>query len=190
MYFPNLSQYLQAHPVLGYLAVFVAMIFEGDLFLFAAAFLTHQGFFDPYKMLVTLFSGSICGDLLWYWLGLKLNGSSRFTAFAGKIAAPFDEHLIQRPLHTIFISKFIYGVHHAILVRAGMLRIRLDRFLRIDISAIGAWVLIVGGLGFVSSYSFDRMRHSIKFIEFGLLAVFVVFLVISYLISYEAKKKL
>ena len=179
----NLSEFLQAHNIIGYFVIFIAMIIEGDLVLFTAAFLTHQGFFDPFKMLVTVFSGSISGDLFWYWLGLKLNGSSKFTAWASRMAAPFDDHLIQRPLHTIFLSKFIYGFHHAILIRAGMLKTRFDKFLRIDLISIVGWMLIVGGLGYASSCS-------IRYIQFSLMFVVIAYIVLSYVFSYGAKKKL
>lgn len=186
----HLLFFLQTHRALGYIAVFVAMIFEGDLFLFTAAFLTHQGYFDPLNMFVTLVTGVMSGDLLWYWLGLRLNDSRRFTAWAKKLAQPFDDHLQHRTLHTIFLSKFIYGVHHAILIRAGMLRIRLDKFLKIDFFTSLVWIVIVGALGFISSFSFIRVRHSIKFVEAAILTAFLVFVGISYFISYEAKKKL
>ncbi len=181
---------MQAHAVLGYLIIFIAMIIEGDIFLFTAAFLTHLGYFDPIKMFVAVYTGSVCGDLFWYWLGLKLNGSSRFTTWTSKMAVPFDSHLLERPLHTIFLSKFIYGIHHAILVRAGMLKLNLAKFLRIDLISILGWVLIVGSLGFAGSVSFDLMRHSIKFVEYGLLGAFLTFVIISYLVSFQAKKKL
>ena len=183
--------FLQTHCVLGYLAVFLAMMIEGDLFLFTAAFLTHQGFFDPVLMFVTIVCGTLSGDLLWFWGGLRLRQQRGWVEhWTKKMAEPFDEHLQMRTFRTIFLSKFIYGLHHAILVRAGMLRMKLGKFIQIDFASTLIWVLIVGGLGFVSSLSFDRVRHQIKFFEGTLLVVFVGFVAISYLISYTAKKKL
>lgn len=185
-----LINFLQHHSILGYVVVFIAMIFEGDVFLFTAAFLTHLGFFDPVNMFVAVVTGALSGDLFWYWLGLRLNGSTGFTRWAKKIAAPFDDHLLQRPWHTIFLSKFIYGIHHAILVRAGMLKFKLSRYFKIDLISTLAWTTIVGGLGFLSSLSFERMRHQIKFMEGLLLAVILILLLVSYLVSYQAKKEL
>jgi membrane protein DedA with SNARE-associated domain len=131
------------------------------------------------------------GDLFWFWVGLQLRERGGIvTHWARKIAGPFDEHLRERTFHTIFLSKFIYGVHHAILIRAGMLRMRLDKFIKIDFASSVTWIVVVGGLGFISSLSFDRIRHQIKFLEGALLIAFIGFLLISYLISYEAKRKL
>ncbi len=186
-----LFYFLQTHRVLGYIVVFVAMIFEGDIFLFTAAFLTSQGFFDPINMFVAIITGVLSGDLFWYWVGLRLREQTGLiTTWAKRIAAPFDDHLKQRTAHTIFLSKFIYGVHHAILIRAGMLKIRLNKFIKIDFISTLAWIIIVGGLGFASSISFDKIKHQIRFLEGTFLVAAICFLLFSYLISYQVKKKL
>ncbi len=187
----SLYEFLQTHRELGYIVIFVAMIFEGDLFLFSAAFLTHRGFFDPLNMFVTILTGVLTGDLLWYWIGLRLQEREGWvTRWAKKIAEPFDDHLQHRTFHTIFLSKFIYGVHHAILIRAGMLRMGLDRYIKTDFLSSVLWIAVVGTLGFVSSYSYALVRDQIKFFEGAMLAAFIGFLLISYTISYQAKKKL
>lgn len=178
--------------MLGYVAIFLLMTIEGDLFLFTAAFLTHLGFFEPLTMFLTVLSGVTVGDLAWYWLGLRLqsHGGVRIGRWAQKLAAPFDDHLRSRTFHTIFLSKFIYGLHHAILVRAGMLGMKLDRYVKIDFVSNIFWILVIGGLGFVSSLSFDRIRHQIKLVEVVILLMLCAFVLVSYLVSYTAKKKL
>lgn len=186
-----LFEFLKTHSFLGYIVVFLAMIFEGDILLFTTAFLTHQGFFSPVYMFVTILSGVLGGDLFWYWVGLRLRERTGWVAhWAKRIAEPFDNHLKLRTGRTIFLSKFIYGVHHAILIRSGMLKIQLKRYFKIDFAATVIWILVVGGLGFISSFSFDRIKHQIRFWEGAFLAVTSLFLIFSYLISYEAKRKL
>ena len=183
--------FLEAHTTLAYVIIFIAMIFEGDIFLFTAAFLTRQGFFDPLTMFIAVITGALTGDLFWYWLGLRLNEKpSAFTRWAKRVALPFDDHLINRTWHTLFLSKFIYGVHHAILIRAGMLKIKFSRYMEIDFLSTLVWAAVIGGLGFISSASFGFIGHSIRFIEGILLAIVLGFLIISYLISYQVKKKL
>lgn len=186
-----LLEFLKTHSFLGYIVVFVAMIFEGDILLFSAAFLTHQGFFNPVYMFLTVLTGVLGGDLLWYWVGLRLRERTGWiTKWAKNIAEPFDNHLMFRTIRTIFLSKFIYGVHHAILIRSGMLKIELKKYCKIDFVTTIIWMVIVGGLGFISSISFDRIKHLLKFWGGTFLAVTLIFLILSYLISYEARKKL
>lgn len=163
----------------GYLLVFLGMIIEGDAVLFTAFFLSHQGFFDPVYLFITAFIGVLFGDVLWYWLGAWFSNSFVFIArWAERIARPFDAHIIERPLRTIFLSKFAYGIHHALLMRAGALRLPLSKFMRDDFISTFFWMAIVGGLGFFFGASYSLIRHYLRFVEgavlFGLLAFFIL----------------
>jgi len=51
------------------------MIFEGDIFLFTAAFLVSRGILDLGQTLIVILTGETVGDSLWYWFGRKLNHS-------------------------------------------------------------------------------------------------------------------
>lgn len=177
--------YLTVSRTLGYLLVFLGMIIEGDAVLFTAAFLTHQNNFDLGDMLFVVLSGTIIGDILWYYLGFKLNYSKRFTficAWMNKVSKPFDSQLHKRPLKTIFFSKFFFGLHHAILIRAGNLKLPLKKYLQTDAVAIIFWVMSVGGLGYLSGLSFSFFKHSLRFAEIALVIGFLVFLLIIHFI--------
>ncbi|MBI4119774.1 MAG: VTT domain-containing protein [Parcubacteria group bacterium] len=187
----TLLHYLTAWKILGYGAIFLGMIFEGDAVLFTAAFLAHQGFFDPLNMFVVVLCGILIGDSLWYLLGHWLNTSSAFfTKWAARIAAPFDQHLLNSPFRTIFISKFTYGFHHAILVRAGSLGLPWKNILETDIPASLLWITIVGGLGYASGAAFVLIKHYLRFAELGLLAALIIFIAAYYLIVRSTKKRL
>lgn len=177
--------YLTISKPLGYLLVFLGMTVEGDAVLFTAAFLTHQKIFDLGDMLLVVLSGTLIGDILWYYLGLKLNNSLRFAflrAWMDKISKPFDFQLHKRPFKTIFASKFLYGLHHAILMRTGNLKLPINKFLRIDAAAIVFWVMLVGSLGYVSSVSFSFFKHFLKFAEIMLAIGFLAFLLLIHFI--------
>ncbi len=176
--------------ILGYAAVFIGLILEGDTVLFIAAFLTHQGLFDIWYLLLTVFSSVIIGDILWYIVGYHTR-DSRFWLFrwAHGIGRHFDRYLTKRPLYTIFISKFTYGVHHLILMRAGVVNISLKDFIRKDIIATLVWVAIVGGLGYFSGFSFYLLRRYIRLTEIGFLAIMVALLFLEHFIINRKLKK-
>jgi len=183
--------YLIAWQPIGYLAAFIGMIVEGDAFLFAAAFITQSGVFNPFIMWATLVSGAVIGDVLWYKLGHRLeNSESRPVRWIGRIAKPFDQRLVSRPIHTLFVSKFVYGIHHAIVMRAGALSVNLREFIRYDTISSVLWVTIIGGLGYFSGASFIYVRHSIRFAEVGLLIALVVFITLERLVAWQMKKRL
>jgi membrane protein DedA with SNARE-associated domain len=173
----------------NYVIIFLAMIVEGDPFLFSAFFLANEGVFGIPTLLIVIFSGVLVGDLLWYWLGIKIDKqNSKLVGWAEKIAAPFDEHLISRTFHTIFISKFTYGTYHAILVRAGMLRFPIRRFIGYDAISTLVWMVVVGGLGYFSSYSFSLVKQYLKIAEVGLLIGVLFFVFLSRYISKRSRK--
>lgn len=163
---------------LGYVLLFIGMIFEGDIIFFTAAFLTHQGFFDLGTMLAVAFSSAFIGDWLWYILGLKLSRFSWVRKLSERIASPFDTHLAERPFRTLFISKFTYGIGHLLLTRAGLLKLSPKKFLEADILAVLAWALIVGGLGYLGSASFVLVHRYLRLVGFLLLLGWVVFFVV------------
>lgn len=166
------------------------MIIEGDPFLFSAFFLAHEGVLRISTLSVVVFLGVLIGDLLWYWLGIKIDkhSSRKLVDWAERIAAPFDGHLISRTFHTIFISKFTYGTYHAILVRAGMLRFPIRRFIGYDAVSTVVWMIVVGGLGYFSSYSFSLIKHYMKIAEVGLLIGILFFIFLSKYISKRSRQ--
>ena len=178
---------------MGYALAFLGMMIEGDLVLFTSGFLTHRGFFDPGVMFVILNVGVFSGDLLWYELGRRLRHNVWFIAWAERVARPFDDHLKHRTLRTIFFSKFAYGVHHAILVRAGTLHLKLTKFIEDDFVSNLAWIIIVGGMGYFSSASFNSLahtNHSFHYLQLSFLAALVIFFIIWHYISAGSKRKL
>lgn len=185
-----LMYYLIISRPIGYILVFIGMIIEGDILLFTAAFLTHQGIFDIGDMLIAVLAGAIIGDALWYLLGLKLNNSSLFlTRWMDRIARPFDKQLANRPFHTIFISKFIYGIHHALLIRAGNLKLSFREFVLVDFLAIVLWIAVVGGFGYISGASFALSKQYLRFVEFGLAAGLIVFFILLHIIKVYFEKR-
>ncbi len=176
--------------VWNYIIIFLAMIVEGDPFLFSAFFLAHEGIFGIPTLVIVIFSGVLMGDLFWYWLGIKIDkhSSRKLVDWAERIASPFDEHLISRTFHTIFVSKFTYGTYHAILVRAGMLRFPVRRFIGYDAVSTLVWMAVVGGLGYFSSYSFSLVKQSLKYAEIGLLVGVLFFVFLSKYIAKRSKK--
>lgn len=176
---------------LGYLAVFVGMVFEGDAALFTAAFLTHQGLFDVGDMALVVFAGVFVGDLLWYQAGIWLSHTPSYSfvrRWLERITARFDSHLSKRLWHTLFVSKFAYGLHHPILMRAGAIGVPPRRFLGSDILATLLWVAIVGALGYGASAS-GSVLHRLRFAERTFLFGLIIFFLIEWLIRRNAKRR-
>ena len=176
----------------AYLVIFFAMIIEGEIFLFTAGFLASRGILNSEPTFLMLLGGVIFGDWLWYLLGYKINHSdTRFSRWLVKKTGQFDEHLLQSPLRTLFISKFIYGVHHFILARAGVLKLKFSEFVKDDFVANIVWIFIIGGLGYLSGIWFGLAKNYLRFAEQALLAGLILFLGLQFIIGrYKLKQKL
>ncbi|MBI2100868.1 MAG: VTT domain-containing protein [Candidatus Vogelbacteria bacterium] len=134
--------------------------------------------------------GMMLGDSLWYWLGRWLDDSRHVLArWASRVGRPFDHHLLTRSLHTILLSKFTYGIHHAILVRAGAMKQLLwFEFLRLDFISTAVWVCVIGALGYLSGASFALVKHYIKFAELASGFAVLLFLVFWHLLAKRTRK--
>ena len=172
--------------------IFVSMIIEGEVFLLAATFLASQGFLNPELTFLAVFGGVTAGDSLWYYLGHRINHSNAyFGRWLVKKTGQFDEHLLNNSLRTIFISKFVYGAHHFILARAGVLKLKFKEFLKDDFIANLAWTVIIGGLGYLSGASFQYIKHYLKFTEYALFIGLAAFFILDFLVGkYGLKKKI
>lgn len=183
--------YIALWKPLGYAVIFAGLFIEGDIVLFIAAFLTHQGVFDLGDMAIIAFSGTFLGDIFWYFLGYYINGRfEKVSKWIDKITKPFDEHMLSRSFHTILISKFTFSLNRAILFRAGSLGVPLKDFLKADLAAIGLWMVAVGGFGYFTSASLVLVRHYLRIAEFALLLGLAIFLLVFHLISRRSKKAL
>lgn len=155
----------------------LAMIVEGDLFLFTAAFLTHHGYFGFTPMFLAIYGGVVAGDSLWYYLGTIVPRFPRIYKIMDKITGRAHDHLESSPFRTLFISKFIYNFHHPMLMRAGWKRLNYGKFLKNNIIANLAWVIAIGSLGYIFSASFVLVGKYIKIVEIGLF-LGIVFLIL------------
>ncbi len=191
-YFESLIlPYLVMWPSLGYILVFFIMMFEGDAALFTAAFLTSAGYFDLWDMTFTALSGVLIGNLLWYWAGWHMNHLSPFIhKWSERIGKPFDNHLLNRTFHTFFISKFTYGVHHVLLLRAGTLKMPLKTFIKNDFFATIIWFTIIWGIGYSVGASFVHVKKYLKYAEIGLLIALAGFFYLEYVVRKRTKEEL
>jgi len=170
---------------------FIGMLVEGDAVLFASSFLAHQGYFFLPLLIVVGIAGALIGDSIWFFIGTKLNEHTPlFHKWLGKLSQPFDEHLRERLLRTIFISKFTYGFHHALVARAGALGIPFRKFILDDILATLPWFVIITILGYGSSASYQFVRESLHSVQIGLVLGLLSFFIIWHLLSDKLKKKI
>lgn len=162
--------------ILVYLVIFLGMVLEGEIILFSAFFLVHQGNLDFFDVLAIAYIGVIIGDILWYRFGnFFLKTFPHLEKYVSKLTGYLDNELDKNPRRTIFLSKFIFGTHRATLIRAGARKIPFNSFLSGDIVASLCWIAAVAVFAYVTSFSLTLFKHYVRFIEISLLIGIVVF---------------
>ncbi len=183
--------YLIIWPPLGYFLGVVGMLIEGDITWFTLSFLTSQGLFNFWLMLPVVFFGMLASDLIFFFIGRKIEYFPRFVKlWSNKIAEPFDRQLNRRPRQTLFISKFAYAIHKPILVRMGMTDKTYREFIKQDIPAICFWAVVIGSLGYFSGVSFTLVQQYLHYAELGLLIGLIIFFVVIKVVTKYSIKKL
>ena len=174
-----------------YALVFLGVVLEGDAVVFGAMFLARQGYFDLESIITVIFIAGLLSNGVWYWIGLRLSVVSVWIAhWMNRLGGSLDDHLRKRLLRTIFISKFAYGLHHLVLMRAGALKISFAAYFKDTAIATVVWLFAIGSLGYLSSGSFHFIKRSLHVVEVVMLLAVMVFLCGERLVSKFLRKKI
>ena len=168
--------YSEVWEPLGYGLLFFGMVFEGEAALFTAAFLAFSGVLDIRGVAAVGFGGTLLGDLFWHWVGVKIGTpSGPISRRYASIAKPFDHYIISHPRFAVFATKFIYGIHHPVLARSGMLGVSRRTIFLADLWSVCIWLAVVGGLGYFAGSSFALVKKAFRFGEIVLLLGLLIF---------------
>ncbi len=178
-------------PLLMYGGIFIGFMLEANTVLFSTMFLAEQGALSLTTLLPIALIGSMAGNILFYAIGYAASRKpNRYTRVTDIISKPFDHHLRERPWSTILLTKFVYGLNCAIIVRAGQIRMTVKKFLIIDTACTFIWLIIVGAIGYGSGTFFSITAQDVKHAEIGLLVALALFFAIKHFISTYIKKEL
>jgi|SRR3989344_4054415 len=182
---------LALNPTSLYSLAFVGLLFEANTILFTVAFLTEQGIFERTIIIPLAFAGAFIGNLIWYAIGYL---SAIYPNIYGRVVKfltrPFDNALLRHPFHTVFLTKFIYGLNCAMITRAGQIKMPFWKFFKIDFLATLLWIIILWPIGEITGAVFDAAASFVKYIEIALLIAVIAFLYGKHVISKYAKARL
>lgn len=85
----------------GYLAVLIGTLLEGETVLVLAGFAAHRGYLDLYWVIAAAFAGTLCGDQLFYYVGLKHSQTILHRRPAWQLKIDKAQELIRR--HQVLI---------------------------------------------------------------------------------------
>jgi len=163
--FDLIRSFAEAHRYLGYAILFFGMLVEGETFLMAYGILAHLKAFDWGDTFIIAFISVIISDIFWYHLGLFLKErfpNSKFLNISEKRVKKYFPDFENKPVKSLFMSKFIAGTNHATLMLVGLLKIDFKYFLKLQIIISFIWVTFFLTLGFFFGYAALNYSHRLE----------------------------
>jgi membrane protein DedA with SNARE-associated domain len=182
-----LVKLVEHHQILVYIILYIGLIFEGEFFLISAGILAHLGALNFWLALVFLFLGGISKTLLGYALGeflCKKFNHHRFFKFIQKRVYNVLPGFQARPFWSIFISKFVMGVNHLVIIFSGYEKINYKKFLKAEITSTLIWVPLLLSLGYFFSYTALHVSREIWKFSAVVLILFITFILFDKFVSW------
>lgn len=187
--------FIEAHQYLGYALLFVAMVFEGETFLILATIVANLGALDPIYVYTIALFGVIVGNIVWYHLGVLARTSrsgivQRIIPRTERVMNYFLPQFRERPFASIFFSKFIYGVNHAVVFMSGVMKIDFKLFVKAETLASVAWVTFNTVIGYLFGYAAVQITRTASWFILLVALFMVVFILLQKLsVHYYGKWK-
>lgn len=135
---------------LGYPALMIGLLLEGETILVIGAFMAHRGYFSlPAVMLIALMI-TFSSDQFFFWLG-RIKGNEFLEKRPNwKPKVEKAEFLLHRNTTWLFLGfRFMYGLRTVMPFVFGMSKFDPKRFAILNFIGSVTWVLIFGMTGYV-----------------------------------------
>ena len=170
-----LTNLVQHHQILVYFLIFIGLVFEGEFILITTGILAHLGALNFWFALIFILVGGICKTFLGYSIGRlihkKLNGTNFMKYIEKKvfIVMPRFNH---KPFWSIFISKFIMGANHVVIIFAGYMKIDYKKYLKAEFSSTAIWAPLLLSIGY--SFGYAALHISKEIWRFSLVVLIFI----------------
>lgn len=134
---------------LGYLAVFVGTLLEGETIVFLAGLAAHHGYLAFPAVVALALSGGFLSDQILFYVGRRYGNRvfARFPGIAAKV--PRAQALIRRwDVLAVVLLRFLYGLRTVLPIVIGTCGIAPWRLVLFDFIGAVLWAFTVAGLGY------------------------------------------
>jgi membrane protein DedA with SNARE-associated domain len=132
----------------GYIAVFVAGLFEGETMLMLGAYAVREGYLHFWPLIACGASAAFLSDQFYFHLGRRkgadlLSTRPKLSAHIQRVTGFVDRH----PIATIFLMRFAWGLRIALPATLGMGRMQAAVYAGIDALAAVLWAIVIAVFG-------------------------------------------
>jgi membrane protein DedA with SNARE-associated domain len=162
---------------LGYPALFLGTLVEGETFILIAGFLAHRGYFRLGLVILLASLGAFSGDMLYFLAGRRFGRTLLARSRRARGLVPWLERwMAGHHVLWIFGMRYLYGIRWLGAVLAGSSHMSLKRFSALSLPSCLVWATVVGFLGYAAGEVVERLlvdvsRYELLIVLFLLLAV-------------------
>ncbi|MCX6752086.1 MAG: VTT domain-containing protein [Candidatus Nomurabacteria bacterium] len=178
---------VEHHQVLVYAVIFLGLIVEGEFFLISTGILTHLGALNFWIALIFVLLGALSKTFLGYALGeflFKKYNHHRFFRYIQRRVYSVLPRFKAKPFWSIFISKFLVGINHVVIVFCGFEKIDYKKYLKAEISATIIWAPLLLSLGYFFSFTALHVSQKIGRFSMVVLGLFILYIILDKFIGW------
>ena len=174
------------HDILAYTLIFFGIVFEGEFILVCTGVLAYLGALDIRFLLFFTLAAGLGKTFLGYYIGAVIRenwGETRFIKYISKKVLVVMPRFKEKPFWSIFLSKFILGVNHVVIIFAGFHKIALKTYIKAELITTAIWAPALLSLGFFFGYTALNVSREIWQFSLTALLLFIAFIVFDKLIA-------
>jgi membrane protein DedA with SNARE-associated domain len=143
---------------LGYLAVALGTMIEGEAVMIAAGVAAQRGVLELPLVVLSGFTGAFLADQTWFRVGERVGKRvfDKYPAAAAK-AAPATRAFERWGALFVLGFRFVYGARTVTPVLLGAGRYPRRRFVALNALGGALWAIVYGYVGFGGGTAFDRV---------------------------------
>ena len=169
---------------LGYFALFIGSLMEGETALITGSFLAHRGYFEISKVALICFLAAQTIDMIYFIVGRRQG--RKFVQKRPKLESKMNKLMSWIEAHPIMLMifyRFLYGVRIPLVIAFGLSSYSLVRFAVLSFIGTVLWVASYSALGYYFGVFIKANFSIIQEYEFVIVvAIIVISMVVFYLI--------
>lgn len=177
----------------SYLVLFPLVVIEGPVVTIIAGFLVSLGFMDFIPTYLTIVSGDLAGDFLYYsagrwWLNKAYKGVLKFFNINLKVVGKLEKAVKKNKGPFLFFGKLSHAISGVILFAAGSAEIPIKEFMWFNFLATLPKSLILLAVGYYFGSTVSNFKKYVDFTVLGLFALTIILIGLYFGVTYFSNK--
>ena len=177
-----------------YIFSFLGALFEGTYIMILTGVLLKFGYFKFWGLITVLIIGYFLNGMGFYLIG-RVGGHQilekwvKRLRITRKLLEKLEDYFKKHSVKTLFITRVTYGLSIPSFIIAGSFKMKLRKFMIVNLVAAIVWIAGTVGLGYVFGVSYTALGIVTKTVSIGLVvAFFVIIILLSVLVVYWLRR--